>query len=130
MSDIGDISECEFIILYALKIIIRNYIIGLQKTSNKYSEKQASKHRSENDLMKLAWDVQELSCINDRGRKLRVECAVLTEKLNQPDFDKLRIEDNFSLKLEDFKIKVTTFLKKCQIQKESSYACTCANVES
>ena len=36
-------------------------------------------------MLELAWDVRELSDLNDSGRKLLVSCAVLTEKLEDPE---------------------------------------------
>ena len=48
-------------------------------------------------MLKLAWDVQELSAINDVGRTLLVECEVLSDKLKDPIYD--AIKDNFARKV-------------------------------
>lgn len=78
--------------------------------SKDYSEKQAAKHHVENELMKLAWDTQELSSINETGRQLRVESTVLQEKLQDNDYD--IVVDNFPRQLEEFNMKLKGFFRR------------------
>ncbi len=56
-----------------------------------------------NELMKLAWDTQELSSINETGRHLQVESTVLQEKLqDNNDYDNFIIVEKCKTKLKAF----------------------------
>lgn len=69
-------------------------ILGLQKSSDKYAEKQASGKGTEKVTFEMAWDVEELSRIGDIGRNLIVEYSSLTGKLSDLVYD--READNFA----------------------------------
>lgn len=81
----------------------------LQKTQQDYECKQKEgKHGKE--IFGLAWDVKELGDINDLGRQLIVECAALTDKLLDVNYDK--IADNFASKLSFFRVSVNSMAKR------------------
>lgn len=61
-------------------------------------------------MLELAWDVEELNKLNDTARQLIVEGKAFSDKLNDPEYDK--IADNFGRKLSIFKVPSTAFLKK------------------
>ena len=60
-------------------------------------------------MLKLAWDIQELSCVNDMGRRILVECQVLTDKLNNPVYN--AIQDNLARRLSSLRQQMTTLVK-------------------
>ena len=55
----------------------------------------------------LAWDVEELQCLDQAGRALTVECQCLIDNLLNPDYNK--VEDNFPKQLCSFKAKAIKY---------------------
>lgn len=78
-------------------------------TSDEYATKQKA-NSSEKVLMQLAWDVKELSDLNEFGRKIIVECTSLDNKLSDDRYD--RISDNFPEQLSLLRESVCTFVKR------------------
>ena len=48
--------------------------LALQEKYNEYSEKQKAGGSPTKSMLKLAWDLQELSALNHAGREVRVAC--------------------------------------------------------
>ena len=71
-------------VLVINKVII---LVALIEKNKAYSEKQKSGGAPTQSMLKIAWDLQELSQINEAGRELRVECELLADKLNDPAYD-------------------------------------------
>lgn len=61
-------------------------------------------------MLGLAWDLRELSELNDLGRQLIVECATLEDKLMDGNYDK--IADNLPSKLCSFRESTLSLLKR------------------
>lgn len=61
-------------------------------------------------MFKLAWDVQELGELNERGRKLVVNCGSLKAKLMQAGYN--MISDNFPRQLTAVKQELLSFTKQ------------------
>jgi hypothetical protein len=57
----------------------------------------------------LAWDVKELSDLNETGRELIVECTTLVEKLLDPRYDS--IANNLANQISSFRERVLSFVK-------------------
>ena len=73
-----------------------------------YGEKQSASRTPEKELFDLAWDVQELERVNESGRQLLIEIAVLADKLKDPTYNKSA--DNFPMKVRLFKENCCKFL--------------------
>ena len=78
--------------------------------NNEYATKKKGSSCAEKVLMQLAWDIKELSDLNDWGRKIIVECSSLNDKLSDARYD--RISDNFPKKLSLLCKSVCTFVKQ------------------
>ena len=52
----------------------------------KKSTKESREKGSGKEMFGLAWDVKELSDLNEVGRELSVECATLVDKLLDPKY--------------------------------------------
>jgi hypothetical protein len=61
-------------------------------------------------MLKLAWDVQELTAINDMVRTILVECQVLLDELNDLIYD--AVEDNLARRLACLREKITSLVKR------------------
>lgn len=83
---------------------------GLKKASDEYSKKQHEEKATEKVMFKLAWDVQELGELEERGRKLVVNCGSLKAKLMQAHYD--MISDNFPRQLTAIKRDLLFFTKQ------------------
>lgn len=81
----------------------------MQESSKEYSEKQKFGAATK-AMLKLAWDLQELSAINDLGRSLLVECEVLSDKLKDPVYD--GVQDNCARKLTCFRENLSSFVQR------------------
>lgn len=60
-------------------------------------------------MLKLSWDIQELTTLNDMGQHILVECQVLTDKLNDPVYN--AIEDNLARRLLSLRQQMITYVK-------------------
>ena len=61
-------------------------------------------------MLQLAWDVNELSELNEVGRSLLVEIEVLSNKISDPVYDV--VGDNFAGKLSNVREKLSSFVKR------------------
>ena len=101
-------TDCMYV--QTIIVVCVNDCAGLRKTSNKYAEKQVAGKTLEKTMFDLAWDVEELSRVDDIGRKLIVDCSALAGKLLQPGYN--RVTDNFARMLCTFRDKATQFSKR------------------
>ena len=85
------------------------YGLALQERNKAYSEKQGTGAATQS-MLKLAWDIQELTAVNDMGRSILVECQVLVDKLNDPVYD--AIENNLARKLMSLREQMKAFVKR------------------
>ena len=99
----------EFLNTSVLVINFYTFASVLRERNNQYSEKQASGAATQT-MLKLAWDIQELSALNDMGRSMLVECQVLRDKLSDPVYD--AIVDNLPRKLASLRGQMTAFMKR------------------
>ena len=83
-----------------------NFIIALQKVNKEYQDKQ-KEGKNRKEMLGLAWDVKELSDLNESGRQILVDCSTLVDKLVDPDYD--RIASNLPLKLDELRKKLKSF---------------------
>ena len=63
---------------------MRDSNLALQDAKEEYERKQGE---GKSGKFGLAWDVKELSDLNEVGRELSVECATLVDKLLDPKYD-------------------------------------------
>lgn len=61
-------------------------------------------------MMKLAWDLQELTAIKEMGTTVLVECQVLSDKLQNPVFDV--IQDNLARRMTSLQEKLSSFVRR------------------
>ena len=57
----------------------------------------------------MAWDVKELSDLNEVGRELTIECSTLVDKLMDPSYD--IIVNNLANQISSFRGRVMSFVK-------------------
>ena len=109
--DIGFIDSSMLISnkLLCPTLIICTCIIGLRKYNQEYEEKVVQEKRDKK-MFELAWDVKELSDLNDIGRKLLVECTVLSGKLEDPEYNK--VTDNFAHQLNTFQESMVCYVQR------------------
>lgn len=85
------------------------YIIALQEVNTAYEGKvKEGKHGKE--IFGLAWDVEELSSLNESGRQIIVQCNSLKERLLDCNFD--RIASNFASQMETFRQSISSFVRR------------------
>lgn len=61
-------------------------------------------------MFELAWDVEELSSLNESGRHIIVLCNTLQDKLLDINYD--RIANNLAFQLETFRQTTLSFVKR------------------
>ena len=59
-------------------------------------------------MLRLAWDLQELSALNLASREVRVACEVLADKIIDPAYDP--IENNLAREVTALREKLTSFV--------------------
>ena len=71
----------------------------MQQANDEYSKKQQKQSGTVSDkcMFGLAWDVHELDELNSTGRKIRVEIAVLSDKLKADTAQ--RLKENVALRI-------------------------------
>ncbi len=62
--------------------------IELKKKQLEYEQKLKSKHPSDEAMFSLAWDVEELTQLSDKGHALRVEIVAAQDVFNKPDIER------------------------------------------
>ena len=85
-----------------------NFNLALQNTKEEYETKQGE-GKSGKEMFGLAWDVKELSDLNEVGRELTVECTTLVDKLLDPNYDS--IAGNLAKQISSFRERVLSFIK-------------------
>ena len=85
--------------------------LALQEKTKEYSEKQkAGGAPTTKSMLKLAWDLQELSALNHAGREVRVACEVLADKVKDPVYD--LVENNLAREITVLREKLTFFVQR------------------
>lgn len=69
-------------------------------------------------MFELAWEIEELSGLNELGRQIIVDCDSLRDKLLQ-SYDE-RIASNFPSTLEKFRQNLSSFVKRVTRYKRTS----------
>lgn len=113
MKDVEHISNCKLKYNNLIFVPYMYCVIlwaSLQVKSKRYLEKQQAEKVNEKTMLELAWDVEELSKLNETGRQLIVDGKTLLDKSQDPNYDK--VADNFGRKLSTFKDQSVAFLKK------------------
>ena len=84
------------------------FIIALLKANSKFSEKQNSAKPTQKTLIRLSWNIHELSNLNQSGRQLSVEIKCIMDKLK----DNCSWEDvNIPCHLTNIKKSLTAFIQ-------------------
>ena len=83
--------------------------LALQEKNKEYSEKQKAGGAPTKSMLKLAWDLQELSALNCAGSEVWVVCEVLADKVNDPAYDP--IENNLAREVTVLQEKLTSFVR-------------------
>ena len=81
--------------------------VALQSANEEYSKK-LTETSTDSTLMSLAWNVDELSRLNQQGRKLVIEVSVIKNKLN--DISDL-VSNNVTRQLTRLQQSLLDFLK-------------------
>lgn len=68
-----------------------------------------NKVQENQQIKQLAWDVKELSALNDAGRSLITEIEMLVSKMSDPMYD--AVEDNLARKLTSTREKLVSFVR-------------------
>ena len=87
-------------------IIVSNIV--LQSAKEHYETKQ-NEGKSGKEMFGLAWNVKELSDLNEVGRELTVECTTLVDKLLDPCYDS--IASNLAKQICSFRERVLSYVK-------------------
>ena len=90
-------------------IVISTFAIALIKATASYTEKQQAGKSNEKHLINLAWKMNELSMLNENGRKLLVDTKCLVDKFQNPCCD--WVEGNIPRQLSSLQQRVTTFIR-------------------
>ena len=85
------------------------YIYSELKSANDtYSAKLSSEKHKDKDMISLSWKIKELSDLNDMGRKLREEFALLTSGITGSQC--FWQEENVPSRLKDTRKKMVSFV--------------------
>ena len=84
--------------------------LALQEKNKEYSEKQKAGGAPTKSMLKLAWDLQELSALNCAGREVRVAYEVLADKVKDPAYDP--VENNLVREITVLWEKLTSFVQR------------------
>ena len=84
--------------------------IALVKANNEYATKQQEGVSTEKLMMNLAWNVKDLSDLNDCGRKVIQECDIIKRRLDDCSYD--RISTNFAKTISMLCDLACTFVKR------------------
>lgn len=106
--DITFITNGEITILYAMYL---KYVLALQSANEVYYKKLTESH-TDSVLMNLAWNVDELSRLNQEGRKLLGEVSVVKQKLHESDL----VSNNVTRQVTRLQENLITFLKGMYMQ--------------
>ena len=82
--------------------------LALQNAKKEYETKQGE-GKSGKEMFGLAWDVKELSDLNEVGRDLTVECTTLVDKMLDPSYD--CNANNLARQINIFRERVLSFVK-------------------
>ena len=83
---------------------------ALKKFNDEYTTKLKERVCSEKMMMQLAWNVKDLSDLNEQGRRIIRESDDIKRKMCDPHYD--RIFDNFAKKLSSFCELAKEFVKR------------------
>ena len=84
--------------------------IALVKANNEYATKQQEGVSTEKLMMNLAWNVKDLSDLNDCDRKVIQECDIIKRRLDDCSYD--RISNNFAKTISMLCDLACTFVKR------------------
>ena len=78
--------------------------------NDEYQAKLKERVHSEKVMMQLAWNVKDLSDLNEHGRKIIHESNDIKQKMHDPVYDK--VVNNFAKKLSSFCESAKEFVKR------------------
>ena len=82
----------------------------LVKANNEYATKQQQGVSTEKLMMSLAWDIKDLSDLNECGRKVIRDCDIVKQRLDDCSYD--RISKNFAKTISMLCNLARTFVKR------------------
>lgn len=83
---------------------------ALVKTNNEYATKQQEGRYTEKLMTSLAWNIKDLSDLNECGRKVIQDCDIIKRRLDDCSYD--RICNNFAKTISMLCDLVRTFVKR------------------
>ena len=83
---------------------------ALVKANNEYATKQQEGKYTEKLMMSLAWNIKDLSDLNECGRKVIQDCDIIKRRLDDCSYD--RICNNFAKTISMLSDLVRTFVKR------------------
>lgn len=81
----------------------------LRKGNDDYSAKQQAGKSTDKAMFKLAWDLKDLSDLDETGRKLKVNCETIKDKTQNESFD--FVTSNMASQLCSLRGKLEIFVK-------------------
>ena len=78
--------------------------------NNEYATKQEGGVSTEKLMMNLAWNLKDLSDVNECGRKILQECEIIKQRLDDCSYN--RISNNFAKTVSRLCDLARTFVKK------------------
>ena len=66
------------------------FLVELLKSNTAYKEKLSARSTPEKTMLELLWDIDTLKQLNDKGRALVTDIAVLLDLLQQSEVDQTR----------------------------------------
>lgn len=82
----------------------------LVKVNNEYATKQQGGVSTEKLMMRLAWNIKDLSDLNECGRKVIQECDIIKQRLDDCSYD--RISNNLAKTVSMLCDLARTFVKE------------------
>lgn len=92
--------------------------VALKKRNDEYQVKLKEGVCSEKVIMQLAWNVKDLSGLNEHGRRLITESDDIKQKMHDPVYDK--VFNNFAKKLSSFCESIKEFVKSHKVEAYTS----------
>ena len=83
---------------------------ALVKANNEYATKQQEGKYTEKLMMSQAWNIEDLSDLNECGRKVIQDCDIIKQRLDDCSYD--RISNNFAKNISMLCDLVRTFVKR------------------
>lgn len=83
--------------------------VVLCKVNDEYEKKQEEGKQGK-EMFGLAWDIKELTDLNEEGRQIIVDCSTLGDRLSDINYD--RISNNLASRCQHIRERILSFVKR------------------